>query len=459
MMVSVKILHIMNDMCTVIISNAVITHCKPLMSFMLYFLEPFGYGGDHSFLEGGFRDVIEALSEGFDCRGVGDTSLMNNEWARCSGDLASLFSKSHTVSSTTTALPRGIIQCGIEVNGVEIVEKTHAKMLRKRQREAKCRRSSRENKGTKMSEIMGSLTNGHNSETQIDNPKVSNESDRVLLTSSSYGDNESTVVRVTTTCGLTLEADSVVVTLPLAILSIPRGLPGYVSFSPPLSAAKQNALSRLGVGTYNKCCMSFSRPFWKHLPRHLSTSSATVPTYWNDPSTHRFDFIGHASNEHGKDILFFNIKNAPILVAIYGGSEYSEVMEQMNEKEVVAGCMNVLRKIFNKATSDCRLTRSQINDLTVPDWPIDYFVSRWGNDPYSRGSFSYIPQGVNGLEELKAMSQPVYDFCLEGDSSKDNVPKRPLVLFAGEGTSPFHPSTIHGAFETGIREGMSFYII
>ena len=429
--------------------------------------EPFGYGGDHSYLEGGFRDIIEALSEGFDCRGVGDTTLTNNEWARCSGDLASLFSPSRSTSATTTAMatnPRGIIQCGIEVNGIEIVEKAHAKMLRKRRRTSKidvskCRRSSRDNKGSKMSRIMGSLTNGHRPENSNDNQNALSMESNDERPTSTYGDEESTVVRVTTTCGLTLEADSVVVTLPLAILSIPKGLPGHVSFSPPLSADKQEALSRIGVGTYNKCCMSFSRPFWKHLPRHLSTSSATVPTYWNDPTTHRFDFIGHASNEHGKDILFFNIKNAPILVAIYGGSEYSEVMEQMHDKEVVAGCMDVLKKIFSKATSDCRLTRSQINDLTVPDWPIDYFVSRWGNDPYSRGSFSYIPHGVDGLEELKAMSQPVYDFRPEGDASYDDVPKRPLVLFAGEGTTPFHPSTIHGAFETGIREGMSPYYV
>jgi monoamine oxidase len=138
------------------------------------------------------------------------------------------------------------------------------------------------------------------------------------------------------------------------------------------------------------------------------------------------------------------------LVAIYGGSDYSKDIETLHDKEVVAGCMEVLKKIFSKATSDCRLTRSQINDLTVPDWPIDYFVSRWGSDPYSRGSFSYIPQGVDGLEELKAMSQPVCDFRPE----LNDTPRRPLILFAGEGTTPFHPSTIHGAFETGIREGM-----
>lgn len=429
--------------------------------------EPFGYGGDHSYLEGGFRDVIEALAEGFDCRGVGDRSLLKS-CLRRSGDLAGNFSVSTSgTANAATSQTRGIIQCGIEVVGVEVVEKEEAKALRRRSRLRRvdvsmCRRSTRENKGSKMSTILGSLTRQHNveasNEHQIDLEK---ESVNDIVTST-YGNEQSTVVRVTTKCGLTLEADAVVVTLPLAILSIPPGSPGHVSFSPPLSAAKQNALRRLGVGTYNKCCMSFERPFWKHLPRHLSSSSSAVPCYWNDPTTHRFDFIGHASTEHGKDILFFNIRNAPILVAIYGGSDYSEEMENMHDKDVVAGCMKVLKKIFSKATDDCRLTRSQISDLTVPDWPIDYFVSRWGSDPYSRGAFSYVPEGVDGFEEFYTMSQPVYDFHPD-DSIKRNKPqigknRRPLIMFAGEGTTPFHPSTIHGAFETGIREGDVFVV-
>ena len=411
--------------------------------------EPFGYGGDHSYLEGGFRDIIEALADGFDCRGVGD---------RRSGDLASTFSTS-SFSASSSPQVRGIIQCGIEVNGVEVVEREQAKMLRKRRRVtkvdwSKCRRSSRGNKGSKMSEIMETLTT-RQPEKLEEQTDQSNEAESEML-KSTYAHEESTVVRVTTKCGLTLEADAVVVTLPLAILSIPPGSPGHVTFNPPLSEPKQNALSRLGVGTYNKCCMSFEKAFWKHLPRHLGSSSSVVPTYWNDPATHRFDFIGHAANEHGKDILFFNIRNAPILIAIYGGSDYSKDMESMHDKDVVSGCMGVLKKIFSKATDDCRLTRSQISDLTVPDWPVDYFVSRWGSDPYSRGAFSYVPPGVDGFEELRAMSEPVYDFrpyASLDDEQDDLPPPRPLIMFAGEATSSCHPSTIHGAFETGIREG------
>lgn len=58
--------------------------------------------------------------------------------------------------------------------------------------------------------------------------------------------------------------------------------------------------------------------------------------------------------------------------------------------------------------------------------------------------------GVNGFDELKAMSTPVYD--IRPDWVETEKPKRPLIMFAGEATTPYHPSTIHGAFESGIRE-------
>ena len=69
--------------------------------------------------------------------------------------------------------------------------------------------------------------------------------------------------------------------------------------------------------------------------------------------------------------------------------------------------MEVLKKICKNAG---RKTRQQVDDVTIPEWPIDYVVSRWGSDPYSRGAFSYVPPGIDGFEELSAMSTPIYDF-------------------------------------------------
>ncbi|KAL7543904.1 hypothetical protein ACHAXR_013291 [Thalassiosira sp. AJA248-18] len=429
--------------------------------------EPFGYGGDHSCLEGGLRDVIEALAEGFDCRGIGDRSIVGTGTGseaslRRSGDFASTFGKHSSMSSgyhvdsSGGTMSRGIVQCGIEVNGVKIIEKEDVTLLRKQKKrpvpveESSLRRSNRENRGSKMTLFLDALSSRSKEGARpfAELPSLdANETSSVPT--SSYGNEANTVVQVTTKCGMTLEADAVIVTTPLAILSIPPGKPGHISFSPPLPTSKQNALNRLGVGAYNKCCMSFEKPFWNNLPRHLPKSGN-----WNDESTQRFDFIGHASAEHGKDILFFCLRNAPILVAIYGGSDYSKQVEDMHDEAVVLECMKVLKKICSralKARDDSLRTRRQV-DLAVPDWPIDFFVSRWGSDPFSRGAFCYVPPGVNGFDELRAMSTPINDFRPDWVEESDEKPERPLIMFAGEATTPYHPSTIHGAFETGIRE-------
>ena len=53
------------------------------------------------------------------------------------------------------------------------------------------------------------------------------------------------------------EADKLVLTVPLGVLKA-----GSIQFNPPLPAAKQTAIQRLGMGTLNKCCLRFARPFW-----------------------------------------------------------------------------------------------------------------------------------------------------------------------------------------------------
>jgi lysine-specific histone demethylase 1 len=91
------------------------------------------------------------------------------------------------------------------------------------------------------------------------------------------------------------------------------------------------------------------------------------------------------------------------------------------DEECVAGVMRVLRDIFAEAT-------------TVPD-PVDVAVTRWGADPYARGSYSNIsPRGTG--DDYDALAEPVAE----------------TLFFAGEATSRTHPATMHGAFLSGNRE-------
>lgn len=221
-------------------------------------------------------------------------------------------------------------------------------------------------------------------------------------------------VEVRTVQGLTFEADAVVCTLPLGILSIPEGEKGYISFYPPLPKPKCDAIEKLGFGYYNKCAMTFSESFWG--------SSA--------------DFIGVVGAPFaGSKILFCNASVAfglPVIVMIYGGA-YAKEVEDLSDEVIVSECIATLQRVCNS--------------MDIP-LPIDYCVTRWGKDKFSRGAFSYCPVGVDGEKEMGILSQPIL-----GSYQSNSIPcRKPLLLFAGEATSPFHPSTIHGAYLSGIRE-------
>jgi Flavin containing amine oxidoreductase len=115
---------------------------------------------------------------------------------------------------------------------------------------------------------------------------------------------------------------------------------------------------------------------------------------------------------------------------MYGGVFASKI-EDWTDTEIVQDCMGVLKRATHR---------------DIPD-PVDYCVTRWGKEQYSRMAFTYIPPGVDGPKELDFMSQAIYDPVQPG---------RPLIMFAGEHTTPYHPSTMHGAFLSGIREAYRY---
>ena len=70
----------------------------------------------------------------------------------------------------------------------------------------------------------------------------------------------------------------------------------------------------------------------------------------------------------------------------------------------------------------------------VPD-PIATHVTRWREDPWARGSYSYLPIGAR-WEDMRALGEPVGE----------------RLLFAGEATEPLIYATVHGALASGLRE-------
>ena len=67
---------------------------------------------------------------------------------------------------------------------------------------------------------------------------------------------------------------------------------------------------------------------------------------------------------------------------------------------------------------------------------MNFKFSRWGSDPYSYGSYSFVKAGA---------SPDDCDTYFESESTGG------MVFFAGEATTPDMIGTVHGAYITGVR--------
>ncbi len=200
------------------------------------------------------------------------------------------------------------------------------------------------------------------------------------------------IVRIITHRGEFI-ADKVLITLPLGVL---KG--GLVKFAPELPRAKSNAISKLEMGTLNKCFLRFPDVFW--------------PT--------DVDWLEYIPSEPGhwtEWVSFANAADKPILLGFMAGNVARQI-ENLTDQQIVASAMATLRKIFGE-------------DIPAPT---DYQITRWFSDPFAHGSYSYNPVGSH--PKLRSeLAKPV-----DGK-----------LYFAGEATEEDYFGTAHGAYLSGIR--------
>ncbi|KAL6066055.1 Lysine-specific histone demethylase 1A [Balamuthia mandrillaris] len=246
-----------------------------------------------------------------------------------------------------------------------------------------------------------------------------------VVTKLQYTDDK---VIVHTSQGDPIEGDIALVTLPLGVLQkacfeqeqLPnnaddekkkeKGLctssssdpyEGVPSFDPPLPNWKLGAIRRMGFGNLNKVCLMFDAVFW-------------------DDEADYFGFAADRTEARGECFLVYNMNkcaNKPILLALVAGYA-AYVHEQRSNEEIVLQAMQVIRRLYPSAPE-----------------PVKTVVTRWGSDPFARGSYSYIAVGSSG-RDYDLMARP--------------VSRR--LFFAGEATQREHPATVAGAFLSGLRE-------
>jgi hypothetical protein len=224
--------------------------------------------------------------------------------------------------------------------------------------------------------------------------------------------------------------DFLVCALPLGVLKESVAKAGDVeatdklSFNPRLPFSKIDSITNVGFGLLNKVYLQFPTPFWR-----------TSNVFDGDDQS----LFGNASAKNPHHYMFFDVgkslgtkENAPaILMSLVSGKE-AVACECLSDEEFIEEVMSTLREIFSSTT--------------LPQ-PIAHRITRWGQDKYSRGSYTFLPPGATD-QDFQILQSPINgngDFLLLEDSETMRL------FFAGEHTTSLHPSMAHGAMLSGIR--------
>jgi monoamine oxidase len=189
-------------------------------------------------------------------------------------------------------------------------------------------------------------------------------------------------------------SDYVISTLPLGVLKKDR-----VKFIPALPEDKQSAIQRLAMGVLNRVYLRFDKVFWDTKARYLTyvpAKGGSVPFVY-------YNFYPHSQQ--------------PILVA-FTAAEFAQQLEYNSDAEIIAHVLHDMKNIFG----------DNISEL------LHYEITRWGQDPHSFGAYSYVPAGAS-FADYASLAKPVAG----------------RLFFAGEATHKKYPSTVHGAYLSGVR--------
>lgn len=206
-------------------------------------------------------------------------------------------------------------------------------------------------------------------------------------------DYSSAKVKVTHS-GTSIEADYVLVTVPLGVLKMET-----IEFVPNLPLNKKTAIQNIGMNCVNKFLLTWETVFW------------------DDEQ-----YIAYTPETKNKFNFFVNVnKYLPNVNALmtFAYAEYGRQTEEMTDEQIVDEIMLHLKDIYGN---------------NIPS-PVNMLRTKWQTNEYSFGSYSYT-----------AVETEMQHF----DDLADEVNNR--LFFAGEHTERDYFSTAHGAYLSGLRE-------
>lgn len=204
-------------------------------------------------------------------------------------------------------------------------------------------------------------------------------------------------VRVTSSEGV-FQASHVVSSVPLGVLQS-----GAIEFVPPLPEDKVDSIQRLAAGSFEKVVLVFEERFWA-----------------DDFDVGIAYLEGLGPKRHNATVFDMTpFAGAPTLVGLSGGAPARDSRQDFDAQALVESLIKDLEACLGR---------------TIPK-PTATHVTNWTNDPFTLGSYSFMPVGAT-TEDVLALQAP-----LAG-----------RLFFCGEATSTRWPSTVHGALWSGVRE-------
>jgi len=210
-----------------------------------------------------------------------------------------------------------------------------------------------------------------------------------IITNIDIPTNENELICLTTQDNRQYFSKYILITIPLGCLKARS-----IQFNPSLPDWKQNAIDQMGFGLLNKVYIQFPITFWDEQYESIFIAS------------NRFRFFLCHPEDH-------------ILILFLTGRLASKI-EQQTDEQIISDIVQFLRAIYPQ----------------MPE-PIKWLVTRWGQDPFARGSYSNFPVGTT-YEITKELARDCYN---------------ERVYWAGEHAN--YGGTIgcvDSAFETGQRE-------
>ena len=204
--------------------------------------------------------------------------------------------------------------------------------------------------------------------------------------------------RVVLADGRSLSAQVVVVTEPLGVLRA-----GHLRWEEALSPARAQALGALRMGLLNKCWLRFDAVHW---PADVD---------W-------IEWLGPEPGRWAQWVSLARAARQPVLLGFHAAHE-ARALESFSDRDTVASAHDALRAMFG---------------ARFPA-PVAAQVTRWGQDPWTLGSYSFNAVGTSGATR-KALAGAEWDGAL---------------WFAGEATEPDYFGTAHGAWISGQRVARS----